>query len=546
MQCAMSFLNTILKRGIFLSISLLLAGLMACQNHSGTASEKLAGKSHYLFDEADFTRELKTLLPASLDTATDTSLHRALADVYISRAYRPVWVSEQGALARTRQLIQDLDSLNLDGLDPEDYQISRIKNQLSAVATAKKKEALHLAIGLDTACTRAYLKASRHLLFGKIVPRRADSLWFHENDTVWSAPALLSRPDQPYVSLDHFRSRFPGYASMRQAYQQFSLLKTDTAFLSLRRSSLADSMLPAYINKLLPKPLSADSTAAFLRAYQQWRGLKITGKADSATRACLNSDPDALLPLLAINMERLRWLPQHLGQRAILINIPAMELFFFEKGQLTQHMKTVVGRKSRQTPSLNALMKTIIFNPSWGVPPTILKKDVKSGLGRSGSSYLARKGLRAYTRQGKEVPRDQINAANASNYVFRQPPGPRNALGIVKFDMPNKWDIYLHDTPHRWDFQRRDRALSSGCIRLEHPRSLAVYLLQDLEGKNYNLQKIDTIAATRKTRYQKLEQPFMVHLVYLTAFPDSNMQGIRFLPDIYEKDERLQSAMSAR
>lgn len=525
---------------MLLVISCLLLG--SCSGNNGNQSEPLAGKPNYLFDEADFETALQQLLPAETrsDTTLDTGITTALRAAYQQRAYKPVWIAGDGILARAKTLVDELDSLWLDGLVTDDFQTARIRSQLMQADKVSDKDALNFALDFDTTCTRAYLLASRQLLFGRITPRRADSLWFHDNDTAWHAPLVLGNPDAAYVSLDTFRSRFPGYRQMRDLYRAYHHLKTDSAFLIEKGT---ENSFPEMIKRLLPAELYAAEDSALVTNYQRWRGLKPTGKADSATLATLQHSPDTLLDLLAINMERARWLPQHLATNAIIVNVPAMELILLDDGRQVMHMRAVVGKKSRQTPSLNAMLRQVVFNPSWGVPPTILKKDVKGGLSRSGSSYLARKGLHAFTHSGKPVPASQITAANAGNYLFRQPPGPRNALGLVKFDMPNKHDIYLHDTPNREDFRQRDRAKSSGCVRLQHPKELAAYLLNELEQKATSQQRIDSITATRKTSYQKISTPVMVHVVYLTAFPDSSMQYIRFLPDIYGRDARLQAAL---
>lgn len=521
---------------------LLLLACSGCSNRPPGHEEKLVVESRHLFDAQDFASGMRQMLAADKhnNTISDTAISAALQRVYAGRDFQPVWLSESGVLARTAQLVTELYDLSADGLNPETYHTDWLKTQLENAKTVREKEGLQYALDFDFRCSYAYLLASRQLLLGSIPARRADSLWFAENDSLWQAPDFLGHPDASYVSLDSFRSKFPGYVSLRNSFKRLFDLRKDNRFMALRQMG-TDSATSLFIHGLMPQLAATDSLSQQLRAFQYWRGLKVSGQLDSSTRMALAHEPDMLLELLAINMERIRWLPQCGASRAILVDIPAMELFFLDQQNMTQHMRTVVGKRSRQTPSLNAAMRQVVFNPSWGVPPTILKKDVKSGLGRSGGSYLAKKGLRAYTHSGREVSASQVTAANAGNFVFRQPPGPRNALGLVKFDLPNKWDIYLHDTPHRSDFSRKDRALSSGCIRLQHPRDLAAYILNDLEGKSYDLSRIDSITTTRKTKYQKLDEPIMVYVVYLTAFPDSNFQELRFLPDIYGKDAKLKT-----
>ncbi len=189
-------------------------------------------------------------------------------------------------------------------------------------------------------------------------------------------------------------------------------------------------------------------------------------------------------------------------------------------------------------------MANVVFSPPWGVPPTILKNDVLPGIAKRGGAYLARKGLKAYNRQGKMVSAGLVTAKNYRSFNFRQPPGARNALGEVKFNLPNKWDIYLHDTPHREDFAKRFRARSSGCVRVAHPREFAEFILKDIEGRNFDQQIIDSIIQTRQTRFEQLSKKIPVHIIYLTAFEDSTSTHIRLLTDVYHRDARLIAAMA--
>jgi murein L,D-transpeptidase YcbB/YkuD len=254
-----------------------------------------------------------------------------------------------------------------------------------------------------------------------------------------------------------------------------------------------------------------------------------------------NTGNDSLLRAIDVNLERLRWLPQELAATNITVNIPLMQLYLTENNKEVMRMKVVLGRTDRETPSLNAPIKTVVFNPSWGVPPGIMKKDVIPGMLSKGEAYLDKKGLKIYDRAGNEVSASQVNEENYKSYVFRQPPSERNALGQVKFDMPNPWNIYLHDTPSKDDFEQDERTKSSGCVRLHYPLQLAEYLLMEMNDKEYNRERIDSLTATNDTKYVKLKYPLPVHIVYLTVTEDGN--NITYLKDIYSKDSRVYTLM---
>jgi len=132
-----------------------------------------------------------------------------------------------------------------------------------------------------------------------------------------------------------------------------------------------------------------------------------------------------------------------------------------------------------------------------------------------------------------------LNKKNYKNYTYKQDPGDDNSLGYVKFNLPNPWDIYLHDTPHRGDFGKRFRALSSGCIRLQHPQDLAIYILSVIDKKRYTQGRLDTIISTHKTRWEGLRNRIPVHIAYLTACEDTTGVHIQFAPDIYGRDKKL-------
>lgn len=253
-----------------------------------------------------------------------------------------------------------------------------------------------------------------------------------------------------------------------------------------------------------------------------------------------NTQSDSIKDAVDANLERLRWLPKSFEENHVLVIVPMMEMMLNEGSKTTVQMKAVMGRTDRETPSLNADMVNIVFNPSWGVPPGIMKKDVIPGLLNKGTGYLDKKGLKVYDRQGNEVDPSKITADNYKGYVFRQPPSERNALGQIKFNMPNPWDIYLHDTPSKDDFNKDERYKSSGCVRLERAYDLATHILKKMNSNNDSLD-LDQLIAKGETKFVKLQKPIPVHIVYLTAY-EINGQ-LQFFKDAYNKDKSLAASL---
>ncbi|HAD33347.1 MAG TPA: hypothetical protein DCF44_02450 [Chitinophagaceae bacterium] len=206
-----------------------------------------------------------------------------------------------------------------------------------------------------------------------------------------------------------------------------------------------------------------------LKYFQYRHQIRETGKMDTATIRRLNTNLDEKLRKLALNMERMRWLRHDFQQPFIWVNIPKMDLEYVEKDSIQFAMRVVIGRPGRPTPSLDSKIENIVFSPPWIVPPTIMREEVVPGIARRGGSYLARRGLKAYDRRGRVVNASRINAKNFRSFSIGQAPGYRSSLGEVKFNMPNPWSIYMHDTPHREDFVKFNRAYSSVCVRVQKP-----------------------------------------------------------------------------
>lgn len=513
------------------------------------------------FADESFSEQLSTVL-SPVDTAeTDNkkwSLSRDLRLVYQMDEYQPIWVRENySSNDAAERLIAELEDMQWDGVEIASYNLNRIKDLKTKLDTTKKNVVAD-AIAFDTALTNCYLSAARFLLYGELQPRKLDSLWHHKNDTVWNAPDLLVYGDDGgYPSLSDFRSQLPTYELLRTAYRHYISLQTDSSYLNaifnLQQPEQSDSVLWLSISYVIqteqpwlvitPNDSMSERTQ-LIRAFQAFKSLRVTGKLDSATMAELATAPSQSAKRIRANMERIRWMQRTTGDTYIVVNIPFMELFFNKDGQLVMNKRVVVGKKARQTPSLFANMTNIVINPPWGVPPTILKNDVLPGIQKSGGQYLAKKGLKIYDSKGKQVNVNAINAKNYKRYTYRQAPGSDNSLGYVKFNMPNKWDIYLHDTPHREDFEKRDRALSSGCVRVHNPQEMALYILSNLEEKTrYTQGRLDTIIRTHKTRSEALNNKIPVFITYLTIFQDTTGNHIRFGRDIYGRDEKLLAAI---
>jgi L,D-transpeptidase YcbB len=319
-----------------------------------------------------------------------------------------------------------------------------------------------------------------------------------------------------------------------------------------------------------PAPFAGQETlydeklAAAVTAFQTQKGLKANGQINGRTRTALNREGERDDPQdnsrdtqrIVINMERWRWMPEHLGTSHVINNVPEYITRTFRDGKVIFKEKIVVGLPDWPTPSFSAEMKTIVFNPSWGVPDGIKAKELKPRLQRAGGggffdqlfggggggAVIRAYGFTAY-RDGRPVDPDSIDwsSADLRQYSFIQPPGGENPLGFVKFMFPNSHDVYMHDTTQRSLFAQSRRPFSHGCIRVNDPMRFAEVLME--QDKGWSRERV--AAARRSSETITLDNHIWVHNVYLTTWIDDDGKVLNF-GDVYGLDNRVSQALGGR
>ncbi|MBB3062097.1 L,D-transpeptidase family protein [Microbulbifer rhizosphaerae] len=270
-----------------------------------------------------------------------------------------------------------------------------------------------------------------------------------------------------------------------------------------------------------------------VKRFQRRHGLKEDGLVDQRTRERLNVDPARHARTLAANLKRWGEMPKDLGPRYILVNIPDFSLRLMDRGREQFRMRVVVGktRTKHQTPQLATRMTRLVFNPVWRVPPSIAVHELLP----KGGGALSARGFRLVNHRGRAVPFSARNiaATRRGTVSLQQKGGPKNALGRVKFVIPNSHAIFLHDTQSKHLFKRGQRAFSHGCIRLEKPIEFARRMLAEQNG--WGEERIDRMVHSGRTRAVELEQPIPVYIAYWSAWVDE--EGLlQFRPDIYNRD----------
>lgn len=483
---------------------------------------------------------------------------KALIGFYRENGFRPLWVSHQGLGERGRSLLRLFESAADDGMVPEDYippSLALFDNELTSADKPVK-----LLARLDLELSARALHYARHASGGRLLPNRLTKYYDIVPETAdlkTAMTALLRSPD-PAGYLKSLQPDHPTYAVLKRTLAELKELKNeersgmiapgkrvalgqDDPRIALMRRHLA---LLGYGEADVPpgeETVLDDTLSERLKTFQTDARIKLTGTLDAATILALNSRTGAPgIARITYNMERLRWLPKKLGQRYVFVNQASYSLQVIDAGQEIWRSNVIVGKTNSQTVAFSDKMETIVFNPSWGVPPSIMKNEMLPKLRRD-PGYLDRIGYRVVTGNGKIVHSRSISWWKYKDgkvpYLILQPPGDDNALGEVKFLFPNAHSIYMHDTPTRELFKKSVRALSHGCVRVENPRRFAEILLgvdsADIAARIDAGVSQDT-PVTKET---------YVHLAYFTAWPAADGR-ILFYDDIYGRDERMSRAFS--
>ncbi|MDW8066062.1 MAG: L,D-transpeptidase family protein [Aquificaceae bacterium] len=279
-----------------------------------------------------------------------------------------------------------------------------------------------------------------------------------------------------------------------------------------------------------------------MKHFQKRHGLPETGSIDQRTLRELNMRPEERLRQVYINLEKHRWVNID-SRRAVLVNIPSFELFYIEGGRVVLTSKVIVGRNYKEdfrpTPMLQSKINSITINPKWYVPLSISVKDILPKV-KKDPTYLKRKGFKVFY-MGEEIDPMHINwnLYKEDYFPFKlvQEAGPKNALGRIKFNFPNPFAVYLHDTPDKHLFRQAKRAFSSGCIRVERAKDLALKLL----GEDWSIERLESTIKKGETRNIALKESVPIYLLYFTAFEEDGK--LQFREDLYGYDTILLQAI---
>ncbi|MBB6260118.1 murein L,D-transpeptidase YcbB/YkuD [Paenochrobactrum gallinarii] len=501
--------------------------------------------------------ELKSYF-ATTRIMAEKPIAEAVADFYIKQQ-RLLWVDENGATARAEKLLAFFDNADEDGLNPKDYAVEEIGLTVEDGEEKRLQKLLNFELMMSARALRYAIDAGE----GRIVANRLSGYHDLPRGRVLPAEVLAALSDQADAAdyLANFQPQSKWYQALKTELGKLTpesqeiriasdvLIKPGQENSELRNviAVLLKKGPASYLNshqEILLQYAQSDKyepeLVAAIKDYQSLTGNTPDGVIGRSTVAALQGELTSVKrDRLIYSMERLRWLPHEFGDRYAFINQPAYRAYFYDKGEETQAMNIVIGSRANQTYFFYNKIQTVVFNPSWGVPRSIIVNEMLPKIMRD-SSYLSRNGYEVY-KDGKVVPASSINwssvAAGKTHVGIRQKPSLDNSLGELKILFPNSHDIYMHDTPAKSYFKRDMRALSHGCIRLERPRDMAAAVLgksaEDLKpyfGKN--------------ERGIKVPEPMPVYVAYFTAWLDEASGHIRYYDDVYGRDEGLEKAFN--
>jgi L,D-transpeptidase YcbB len=537
---------TTMPRGV---LHLMIVGILVGASASGAAaqpsSESVRARIEQLHEGKTGTLRGVRLLQAD-----------GVSHFFQARSFAPAW---QGpAVEQILEAIRDIDK---DGLAPEDYHLTAIEELRRAPASQERDADLQVLV------TDALAALLDHVRFGKVRPVALDRRW-NMDPRAEARPlehvlAELAAKDSPGAAIEALKPSHFIYAGLKKALAAHravaaaggwppvpagAALKpgaTDPRIASVRRRLAATGELPADSSG----PLYDEELATAVKRFQERHRLTADGVIGRATLDALNMTAADTVSQIRVNLERARWV---MGGAAtpvetfVLVNLAAFKVYLIRDGKNVWETLAQVGRAGRQTPAFRADMRYLVFNPDWTVPPTILAQDVLAPM-REGQNAIEKKKLTILDRQGRPVDPASIDWSTASPgnfpYVLRQPPGPDNALGRVKFIFPNEYSIFLHDTPSQELFTADQRTFSSGCIRVQHALDFAAVLLGGRDG--WTPERIQQAIGDGRTETVFLDQPLPVLIVYWTVSVGASGE-LRYARDVYKLDGPVLRALNEK
>ncbi len=477
--------------------------------------------------DAQIADQLRGLSTGKFDHLITNKKDRTQIDAfYAGRNYKPLWITDGKANARATAAITYLGHVDADGLFPSDYPVPKfdalstpedLANAEMELTASVLTYAHHASIGRV-----AFSRVSADIEYDRPAPEAADVL------------AAIAGATDLAAALDSYEPKTPGYLALKAKLAEIRAGKTDKgeprfAGGPVLKVGMQDDRVPDLRQRL--HVLGDGGTtydkalAEAVRKFQKEHQLPVTGTLTAATVEAINGPrPDHVEDVIIANMERWRWAPHQFPDTYVIVNLPDYSLRVMHDGKEVWKTKIVIGKPDTVTPIMTAEMKFITINPTWNVPPSIINHEYLPALAQD-PTVLDRMGLK------------MARNPDGSVHIW-QPPGDGNALGRIRFNFPNKFLVYQHDTPDKYLFAYAKRAYSHGCMRVQDPARYAEVLLSLVRPNDgYTEERIKKMFGPNEVN---IDFPTFVpvNLTYQTAFVDSDGK-LEFRDDIYGRDKAL-------
>ncbi|WP_113925772.1 L,D-transpeptidase family protein [Cognataquiflexum aquatile] len=492
---------------------------------------------------------------------------------YGERNFEPAWVKNHILPEIAYEMRYEIAQSKFDGLNPDDYHFQAINAYFDRFEAAKKSgeqlKSMELA-AVEVLLTDAYIMLSSHLFLGKVDPESLKTTWSIRRNV---PELMIDRQLGAAIQSGSLRSSIEGYYpafsiykkmrdGLRQLFEEQKRFEKEP-IATWKNLKIDKSLKPGDGHNQLAEIRERLYFWGFLKPYQpvddkvydslmmdgikmiQKRfGMEPDGVIGQGTIQALNQKPNDMIATASVNLERLRWLPDTIKDiELILVNTANFQLDFIQKLDTVLTSKVIVGKSYHSTPQFSALMSYIVFSPTWTVPTSITRNEIVPKI-KKDPRYLSRNNMKLLNSSGGTIDPASIDwnrvSAKSFPYTVRQEPGENNSLGLVKFMFPNKNSVYIHDTPSRSLFEREDRALSHGCIRIQRPFDFAKILLS--HDPAWTDEKINSAMHQTKEQTVNLNRKIPVAIIYLTYWSDSR-GNIYFRNDIYDRDGEIYTAL---
>jgi murein L,D-transpeptidase YcbB/YkuD len=518
---------------------------------------------------------LETSSPDQRPAAMGTELYSSVVihRFYGERSFQPAWIRDGRIPEIAYEMRYEIGQSKFDGLNPTDYHFEVLNEYFSRFEAAKKQgKSLsnpELA-AVDVLLTDAFIMLGSHLSLGKLDPENLKTDWnIQRNATELSLDVRLSEAlggvgirktlQTLYPSFVIYRKMRDGLRELyddmerfeKRPFAQWKPLNTEKSI----KPDESSPMMPEIRKRLYfwgyvdayetveDKVFDAELVAG-IKKLQRRHGMEPDGVIGQGTIQALNQTPKMLIRTAAVNLERLRWLPDTLkDSELILVNTANFQLDFLHNRDTVFTSKVIVGKSYHATPQFSAEMSYIVFSPTWTVPTSITRTEIIPAV-KKNRNYLASKNMKLLNSSGGVVDPASIDWAKVNPktfpYTVRQEPGESNSLGLAKFMFPNKHSVYIHDTPSRSLFEREDRALSHGCIRIQRPFDFAKFLLS--HDPTWTDERIREAMRQPKEVTVTLNRKIPVAIIYMTYWANGGGE-MYFRKDIYGRDAEIAKAL---